>query len=148
MSRRQPSQNASTQKAGQLKTALVYKLKKFVFALELFEIVTTSCFSTLLKLSFEADISNFKASFLRLDINVTPKLHGAFSHVPDFHKRKRAGLGQFSEQSSEAVHPDFKERWAHYAMPEAHPQYGEKLLQAVLKCNSLHLEDKQSLKHS
>ncbi len=114
------------QKAGQLKTALPSKLKKFAIALEQFETVTTSCFSTLLKTSFEQDVANFKASFLRLDINVTPKVHCVFSHVPDFCRRKRAGLGRFSEQASEAVHHDFKERWAHYAVPEKHPKYGEK----------------------
>jgi hypothetical protein len=112
---------------------------KYVQCLCTFELVVKSCFGNNLLNNFENAIQQFKSDFIQLDISVTPKIHAIFYHIEEFCKHESGGLGNFSEQASEAVHADFKKIWARYKIAETHPEFPSKFLKSVQFYNSIHL---------
>ena len=62
---------------------------------------------------YYTDILRSKSKYIDLVelgcVNVTPKRHCIFHHVPEF-CGKYGGLGRHSEQASESVHADFKKK--------------------------------------
>lgn len=111
---------------------------KYVQAFRDFNTVVQACFSMKLDPDFKQIITNFKQSYLDLEISITPKVHAVFFHVPDFCDEKQAGLGFYSEQAMESVHSDFKHVWNKYKVAKDHPDYDEKLYRAICEYNSLH----------
>ena len=85
-----------------------------------------------------SDIELFRSAYMKLQISVTPKIHAIIDHVPEFCQLKKVDLGKFSEQASESVHSDFQKTWQRFAVPLSHEQAAKRLLQAVIKYNSLH----------
>ena len=113
-------------------------LQKFAEALRSFDAVRKSCFGEHLSSTFMSDIELFRSAYMKLQISVTPKIHAIIDHVPEFCQLKKVGLGKFSEQASESVHSDFQKTWQRFAVPLSHEQVAKRLLQAVIKYNSLH----------
>ncbi len=70
---------------------------------------------------------------------MTPKEHAVFEHELQFCQKHAKGLGYFFEQASESAHCDFSQHWVNYRVPEQHPQFPAKLLQAVISCNSFRI---------
>ena len=59
-----------------------------------------------------------------------------YFQVPQFCQKYGEALGKYSEQSLESCHADFVKTWQHYKRKEEHPDFGEKLLSAVVNYNS------------
>lgn len=112
---------------------------KYVECLSAFKNVVKSCYGHKLDLNYSDFIKKFQTSFLDLEISVTPKVHAIFFHIDDFLRDKNEGLARWSEQTSEAVHSDFKLTWNKYKVSLISPNYNEKLLRAVCDYNSKHL---------
>lgn len=114
--------------------------KPFVRAFRSFRNVVCGCYGELLNPRFKELIASFRQDYLDLGINVTPKVHMVFFHVQDFCAMKRKGLGPWSEQTSEAIHLDFRQMWNRFKLSAtSHPNYGNQLLRAVSMYNSQHL---------
>ena len=114
--------------------------KNFVAAFSDFNDVVSSCYGSDLKSNYKRTIAKFRASFLKLNISVTPKVHAVFYHIEEFCALKGMGLGPFSEQTSESIHHEFTKLWENYLIKDlSHPLYAEHLLHAVQMFNSLNL---------
>lgn len=113
-----------------------FSVTPFVKVLRSFSRVVESCFGTVLRVDYQGTIDQFKQDFLNLGFRVTPKIHAIFNHIIDFCSKMDKGLGCYSEQSSEAVHADFKKIWLKYKINEANPKYDAHLLKAVVEYNS------------
>ena len=88
--------------------------------------VVEACYGYKLDANFVENIKLFKAAYMRLQINVTPKVHAVFYHIEEFCTRNQfgLGLGPYSEQTSESIHHDFKLTWKNFAIKDTdHPQY-------------------------
>ncbi|OAF63901.1 hypothetical protein A3Q56_08396 [Intoshia linei] len=125
-----------TKKLLQHTNLLIDKLHRpypeFVIALNDFNAIVNSCFGKTLKGNYKQVISNFKESFCKLNIIITPKLHSIFFHISDFCEENKLALGIWSEQASESVHANFKKTWAKYAVTEVNKdKYGQQLLKAI-----------------
>ena len=115
------------------------KCASFIDAFQSFNDVVESCYGADLHPEYEKKIMEFKTNYLKLGINISPKIHAVFYHVPDFCKRTNQSLGPFSEQASESIHHDFNITWTNYQTGPGNPNYGVKLLEAVRMYNSQHI---------
>ena len=125
-------------------TSLPRHLTVFAHALVNFNSVVSGCFGTEEHPSFNwaADIHAFEKSFLKLDISITPKVHAVIHHLPQWLELGKGPLGHHSEQATEACHYDFQHVLKNYAFnPLKLEQMAMQYLRAVLKYNSLHLND-------
>ena len=127
------------EKANLLLDKVPKDLEKFVTYLERFNSVRLSCFVVNLRDDYLTSIKLFRQSYTDLKLHVTPKMHAIYDHVPQFCAKTKSGLGKYSEQASEAVHHDFSLTWQNYKVLESHPNFGEKLLNALVKYNSMHI---------
>ena len=113
---------------------------QFVETFDKLNDVVHSCFGNNLLPDYDLNINDFKNSFMRLNINVTPKVHTVFFHIEEFCSLTKMGLGPWSEQASESVHQEFTKCWKKYAVKSTdHPLYGPKLLEAVQMFNGLNI---------
>ena len=102
--------------------------------------VVASCFGNNIDSSFMDYILRFKSMYMDLVIvelgyvNVTPKMHCIFHHVPGF-CGKYGGLGCHSEQASESVHADFKKTLVRYKVGNPHDSYDQHLPRVVMDYN-------------
>jgi hypothetical protein len=46
-------------------------------------------------MSHEENISEFKATYMKLNIPITPKLHAIFNHIANFCDSRQLGLGSW-----------------------------------------------------
>ena len=111
----------------------------YVAAFRALNEVVRACFGSELSNDFLSRILYFKQLYLDLEIGVTPKVHTVFFHVPTFCENRGVGLGRHSEQASESVHSDFGHIWKKYKVNDNHPDYGSRLLRAVVEYNSNHV---------
>ena len=72
-------------------------------------------------------------------VNITPKIHAIFFHIPEFCGNHSVGLGRHSEQASESVHASFKKSFEKYKIGISHNGYAEHLMRAVMDYNCGHL---------
>ena len=113
---------------------------KFVLVFQKFNTVVSSCYGDQLSQGYAEDINSFKIAFLKLGINVTPKIHAIFHHVSEFCSLTGRGLAPWSEQTSESIHHDFSKTWEKFKVKHIdNPLYKEHLLKAVKMYNSQHL---------
>ena len=126
-------------KAHILQTALPRRLAKFAHAMSHFDQVVNACFKSELKSDFLIKIERFRKSYMKLGINVTPKVHAVFEHVGEFCKRRKMGLARYAEQASESVHYDFLHQWKWCKCETSHPNYDQNLCSCVVKYNSKHI---------
>lgn len=112
---------------------------KYVECFENFNLLVSACFSDALDENSESRVSNFKKSYISLNISITPKVHAVFEHEPYFCKKYKRGLGFYSEQAMESVHADFKNVWTKYKVDQTHPDYAGRLLKAITEYNSRHI---------
>ncbi|PAA77883.1 hypothetical protein BOX15_Mlig011119g7 [Macrostomum lignano] len=126
-------------KAGELWNILPAHLKMFAVALQDFNAIRLACFGQTLANDFALHIARFQTTCQFLQLNVTPKMHALFHHVPTFCSKSGKALGSFSEQTVESAHSDFEATWQRYRRPFNHPQYAANLLQAVVNYNSFHI---------
>ncbi len=122
------------------------KFKAFGVVLHRFNEVVNSCFGMEVAGNPEQKISDFKQAYFTLPVSITPKVHAVFDHVPQWLHRQEAkvgrkvGLGYATEQASEAVHRDFKQRWeGGFKIGETREEYKERLLRCVVRYNGGHL---------
>ena len=101
--------------------------------------VVNSCFTNILQDDYKTSLDEFKESFQKLKIPVTPKIHAIFFHVEEFCLSHGLGLGFFNEQAFESVHHDYSQTWTKYKVMMDNPKYGERLLRsiAVYNCDDL-----------
>ena len=112
----------------------------YVAPLRSLDAVVSACYGAQLRPEYTHAIRRFQNDFLDLGINISPKIHAIFFHVPEFCQMVGKGLGSYSEQASESVHHDFQKIWENYKIQDQdHPRYGEQLLKAVTTYNSRHL---------
>lgn len=114
-------------------------LKMFAVALQDFNAIRLACFGQTLANDFALHIARFQTTCQFLQLNVTPKMHALFHHVPTFCSKSGKALGSFSEQTVESAHSDFEATWQRYRRPFNHPQYAASLLQAVVNYNLFHI---------
>ena len=112
----------------------------FIAAFRALKTVVDGCFGSELNADIKRLISEFKDLYLDLEINITPKIHCVFFHVPAFCLKYGHGLGRHSEQASESVHSDFQKIWCKYKVNVVNPKYGTSLLRAVTEYNSRHIK--------
>ena len=119
------------------------QVQPFVEAFRAFAEVVKSCFGTELLPSYLDCINNFKTKYTDLAdlnyVNITPKIHAIFFHVPEFCSKENTGLGRHSEQASESVHASFKSTFKRYKVGTAHDDYATHLMRAVMDYNCGHL---------
>ena len=82
----------------------------FVHIFRAFHEVVKACFGKNLLPDYKEKIKRFSASYRRLNISITPKVHVIEAHIIDFYKKsgESFGLGYYSEQAFEAMHHNFK----------------------------------------
>jgi len=61
-------------------------------------------------------IQDFRSAYLLLGVTITPKVHIIFVHLQEWIESHDESLGRFSEQAGEALHHDFQQRRADFAM--------------------------------
>ena len=127
------------EKAKDLGLVLPSHLKGYANALDCLREVKNACFSHALAPDYAQKILDFKMAYCQLGLSVTPKMHALFQHVPEYCSRTQKGLAIVSEQTSEAVHHDFKRTWARFKVHEKHTEFPNKLLSAVVNYNSFHI---------
>lgn len=110
---------------------------KFVDVFNDFRLIVQACFGKNLDKNFSVLICNFKKSYMECGAPITPKVHAVFYHVEDFCTKYQIGLGFYSEQAVESVHSDFDSVWKKYKVDKNHPQYSNRLMQAVGEFNGL-----------
>ena len=86
-------------------------------------------------------IPDFSNHYRAHNTSVTPKVHVVEKHVVEFLKYKGeiAGLGFYSEQAMESGHRDFKLEWEKVKVSPNHKEYGNRLLQTVVRYAGKHL---------
>ena len=97
---------------------------KFVTAFRSFDAVVSSCYGENLEEDFLQKIKTFSNDYLKLKINVTPKVHV----VGEFCTLMGLGLSPWSEQTGESLHHDFNETWKKFKINNVNPLYAEHLL--------------------
>ena len=113
---------------------------QFVKTFHSFNRVVESCYGFDLSPNYRECINDFTVEFLKLGISVTPKVHAVMHHVAEFCTFSGTGLGPYSEQTSEALHHEFKKCWKNYFVKNTdHPSYPEHLLDAVRAFNSMNI---------
>ena len=123
-----------------LKEMIPQEFQGFVETFEMFDRVVSACYSTHLSPDYKYHIENFKTSYMKLNIGVTPKVHAVFWHIIDFCDVVGTGLGSYSEQCSESIHHDFKATWERFKIKDLeHEDNGNKLCQAVCMYNGKHV---------
>ena len=99
----------------------------FLFTLESFRDVISSCFGFVLDPYFKDVLSRFKYNFLLLHkkfkVSVTNKIHIIFTHVEEFCDLTGKALGEFSEQETENAHTAFDDTWGRYKVKDSSSEF-------------------------
>ena len=114
---------------------MVEKVRDIVEALNTLRM---ACFGQTLDPDYKTYIRSFADAYVKLGIDVTPKVHAVLVHVPQFLDQNPGhGLGLWSEQASESVHYDFGDLWVNssYKRSLTHKDYAEQLLKGVVTYN-------------
>ena len=124
----------------------VEKVKDTIKVLAAFDVVVHRCWGMTLKGDYKEAINVFCRMYRALPgITFPPKFHIVEKEVVIFLERKQAkgytnhGLGFWAEQTYEAGHHDFKERWNKQSYGANHPLFGQHLLDVVCDYNAGHL---------
>ena len=116
------------------------EFKQYVKTFKAFNDVVGGCYGRNLETNYLKKIEKFKAEYLKLGISVMPKVHAVMYHIGEFCEIKGMGLSPWSEQTAESLHHDFNQVWENYKVKDkSHPEYGQRLHQAVQIYNSKHL---------
>ena len=99
------------------------------------------CFGQDLLPGYRNAICEFSKLYRCLGISISPKVHIVEDHLIEFLKDKgeEHGAGYWSEQAMESCHKDFRNEWEPNKVPEKHPDYGEKLLNTIVRYNWKHI---------
>lgn len=112
----------------------------FVETFKAFNKVVDSCYGKELLPDYKVQIFEFKQCYKKLKIGVTPKVHAVFHHIAEFCDVVQMGLSPWSEQTAESLHSDFSKVWNNFKVRNTdHPEYGQRLLKAIVTYNSQHL---------
>ncbi len=129
-----------------LARSLPDKFKAFGLVLHRFDEVVSSCFGIECTGDPEQKIAEFKQAYFTLPVTITPKVHCVFDHVPQWLHRqqtktgRRVGLGYATEQASEAVNREFRQKWeGGFKISETRDEYKDRLLRCVVRYNGGHL---------
>ena len=129
-------------KADVLQVLAPIEAQPFTEAFRALDKVVESCFGSDLDSSYLEHIATFERKYMDLVelqyVNVTPKVHAIFHHIPEFCQQHGA-LGRHSEQASESVHADLKKTFAKYKVGITNANYNQNLLRAVIDYNCGHL---------
>lgn len=115
-------------------------MMKYVDVLTTLQNVVDSCFGSKLREDYELCIGEFCKAWKLAELPSTPKFHIIHQHVAEFCTRKQKGLASFSEQTTEAIHKDFSQKWENYKVPVTNSNCNRKLLCCVVAYNSLHID--------
>ena len=107
----------------------------------------TGCFGSHLDENYEELISSFRSKYQSLfeytkmmfpsvKILVTWKIHALVVHLPQFLRRYQTGMAIFAEQTTEAVHADYKKTEKRFLIQEGHVDHSKRLKRMVIEYNS------------
>ena len=68
-----------------------------------------------------------------LNLTVSWKIHIAVCHILPYIEKNKTGLGNFAEQTGEAIHHQFKKTWINYKRSVNHSEHGRRLQNAVVQ---------------
>ena len=86
---------------------MVEKVRDIVEALNTLRM---ACFGQTLDPDYKTYISSFADAYVKLGIDVTPKVHAVLVHVPQsLYLNLGHGLGLWSKQALESLHFDFED---------------------------------------
>ena len=130
-------------RAGLFKDTLPQELKIFGNCLMALAKVVKSCFGNVVTEGWQRYIEDFKRSYMKLKITVTPTIHSIICHVRDWYTIKGTdrGLGYYSEQATEHAHTAWMDVWTRrrFKRDYNHPQYATQLKSAMATFNSEHV---------
>ena len=113
----------------------------FMFTLESFRDVVSSCFGFLLDPFFRDVLAKFKVNFMALHrefkVSVTNKIHIILTHVQEFCEMTDKALGEFSEQETENAHTAYDDTWSRYKVKDSSScVYHQQYFKSVMDFNS------------
>ena len=112
----------------------------FYMAFVAFNQVVDSCFGLELYPKYSSCIENFEKAYLKLGLNITPKVHLLIEHAVEDISLHGQGLGLFNEAAAESIHADFDHFYGRYATKDNNsPTFLKKLQLAVTAYNSSHI---------
>ena len=71
---------------------------------------------------YKVQLLEFKQSYKKLKISVTPKVHAVFHHIAEFCDVVQMGLSLWSEQTTESLHSDFSTVWNNFKVRNTNPR--------------------------
>ena len=86
-------------------------------------------------------ISKFVSAYtnvIQFDARITPKVLCVIHHIQQFCEKHSAGLGLWSQQSTDSLHLDFEKTWMRYKVSSLNPFYRSQLLKVDCDCNCKH----------
>jgi len=108
-----------------------------------FAAVKENVFGIELGLNIPRILNEFKNSFsylqkyvqdiFELNLTVSWKVHIAVCHILPYIEKNKTGLGNFAEQTGEAIHHQFKKTWINYKRSVNHSEHGRRLQNAVVQ---------------
>ena len=89
---------------------------------------------------YDKAIERFEAAYMKLGINVTPKVHLLIEHALEDIASHGCGLGLFNESTAESIHADFDAFYQRYLVKDkSSPAYLKNLQSSVVAYNSNHI---------
>ena len=96
-----------------------------------------------LKLNFPRILNEFKNSFsylqkyvqdiFELNLTISWKVHIAVCHILPYIEEFKTGLGNFADQTGEAIHHQFNKTCINYKCSVNHSEHGRRLQNAVVQ---------------
>ena len=122
--------------AEKLPAGLREKVLQFIETMEAFNEVVVACFGMFIEGDHVKAIKHYSKLYRSLGISIPPKVHVVEAHLATFLARKNTpgfGLAAWTEQAFESCHHDFKVEWEKFSVSPDHPEYEQRLLEAVIR---------------
>lgn len=111
---------------------LNYELLDFYEGFMALDSIVEACFGADLNDSaYRINLKKLYTALTNLKVSITPKFHIVLTHIGDFIDLKNESLGQYNEQSFEAVHSTFKPIWGRFKVKQVNQNYKLRLKRAV-----------------
>ena len=78
-------------------------------------------------------LQKYVQDIFELNLTVSWKVHIAVCHILPYIEKNKTGLGNFAEQTGEAIHHQFKKTWINYKRSVNHSEHGRRLQNAVVQ---------------
>ena len=78
-------------------------------------------------------LQQYVQDMFKITLTVSWKVHIAVCHLLPFVEKNQTGLGNYAEQTGEAIHHQFKKTWINYKRSLGHVEHGERLQKSVVQ---------------